>query len=174
MTKVRILSFDPGTANMGWSYIEGNLSTFEVTATEYFGVVKTTMDDGDFRQRIDILGEWLKIILYTHQPTHVAIEDFTEQGVQTGTTYKIMATLIENMRMVCRGLGHEADIMTNAEWKKIATGSKGLNKDQVKHFVSHKIPGAKEHYKGRTATHVWDACGVGYAKFMKLQQQGVN
>jgi Holliday junction resolvasome RuvABC endonuclease subunit len=169
MDKVRILSFDPGTANMGWAYIEGNLKTSEVYATEHFGVKKTTMNDGDFRERIDILGEWLKSTIYLHQPTHIAIEDFTEQGVQTGTTYKVMATLIENMRMVCRGLGHEADIMTNAEWKKIATGSKGLNKDQVKHFVAHKIPGAEKHYTGRTASHVWDSAGIGYAKFKKLQ-----
>lgn len=169
MDKVRILAFDPGTANMGWAYLEGELTNGIVQATEHFGVVKTTMDDGDFRRRIDILGGWMEEVIQLTSPTVIAIEDFTEQGVITGKTYKEMATLIEHMRMVSRMKNYEADIMTNEEWKRIATGSKGLNKNQVKHFVTNKVPKAVEFYKGRTATHVWDACGIGYAEFKKLQ-----
>lgn len=166
--QVRILGFDPGTANLGWARLDGHLGTGHIQATEHFGVAKTSLSDGDYRQRIDLLGEWFMETIECHKPTHIVIEDFTEQGVVTGTVYKEMATLIEHMRMVCRMLGHEATIYENAEWKKIATGSKGLNKDQVKHFVAHKIPQAKELYKGRTVTHVWDSAGIGYAKFKQL------
>lgn len=172
MNKVRILGFDPGTANLGWALLEGDSS--EAHATEYFGVLKTKKTDGDFRKRVDSLGNMMinlvNLLLHHEQfITHIAIEDFTEQGVETGTVYKEMATLIEHMRMVSRGLGHEAAIYTNAEWKKILTGSKGLNKDQVKHFVAHRITGASELYTGKTATHVWDACGIGYAHYLQIR-----
>jgi Holliday junction resolvasome RuvABC endonuclease subunit len=167
MAKVRILGFDPGTANMGWARLDGDTS--EIRATENFGVQKTSLSDGDFRKRIDILGDWMEGLIKFHNPSHLGIEDFTEQGVNAGKVYKEMATLIEHMRLVARGLGHEDVILTNSEWKMILTGSKGLNKDQVKHFVAHNVPNAKELYTGKTATHVWDACGIAYAKYFLIR-----
>lgn len=169
LAKVRILGFDPGTANMGWAVIETTTDASEVRATSLFGVMKTTMDDGDFRMRIDKLGELIKKLVYALEPDYIAIEDFTEQGVNSGKVYKEMATLIEHMRMAFRGMGLEAVIYTNSEWKKITTGSKGLNKEQVKHFVSHNVPFAKEFYRSNAATHVWDACGIAYARYLQLQ-----
>lgn len=166
---VRILAFDPGTASTGYGCIQGNIRTLEAKViTDFCGVIKTSITDGDVRKRIDDIGKEFKLLIEMTKPSHVVIEDFTEQGKQTGKTYKEMSWLIEHLRMAGREVGHEITIYENAEWKRIATGSKGLNKDQVKHFVSHKLKGT-EGFKKRTATHVWDACGIAYAKLKELQ-----
>ncbi len=103
----------------------------------------------------------------TLDPTHIVIEDFTEQGKLVGKTYKEMSWLIEHMRLVSRELGHEATIYENAEWKKIAVGASRLNKTQVKHFVAHRVANAGVLLKGRP-THIWDSVGIGYAKYIQL------
>lgn len=173
--KVRILAFDPGTASMGYGTIEGNLATAEVTAKKHFGVLKSSLEDGEVRKRIDLLGAEYLNLLHVIHPTHVVIEDFTEQGSRTSRTiYKDMGSLIEHLRMAGRSMGYDVSIFDNAFWKKTATGSSGLNKDQVKHFVAHKIPKAKELLGSRTANHVWDAYGIAYAKFKQLQGDFTN
>jgi len=167
--QVRILGVDPGTASTGYALINGNVRTLIASVvTNECATIKTSLEDGDVRERIDIIGRTFQELVMRLEPDFVAIEDFTEQGKQTGKTYKEMSWLIEHFRMAGREIGYEVTIFENAEWKKIATGSKGLNKDQVKHFVAHKISGT-EHFPKRTPTHVWDACGIAYAKLKQLQ-----
>lgn len=167
MELVRILSFDPGTADTGWSLIEGVLRK-EVKLTQHFGVLKTSMEDGDVRTRIDMLGEEMRGLVVRLDPTHIVIEDFTEQGKLVGKTYKEMSWLTEHMRLTGRELGHEVTIYENQEWKKIAVGASRLSKDQVKHFVAHRVANAGALLKGRP-THIWDSVGIGYAKYNELQ-----
>lgn len=165
MTVLRILSFDPGTAETGWSLVEGTEK--ELRLTEHFGVVKTSKEDGDVRFRIDRIGHEMRRLIEELAPTHVVIEDFTEQGKRVGTTYKEMSWLIEHMRMVGREMDHVVTIYENAEWKQLAVGASRLNKDQVKHFVAHRVADAGVYLKGRP-THIWDSVGIGYAKYKQL------
>lgn len=169
MEKVRILSFDPGTANMGYGVIEGNTITKVVELTSHYGVLKTTKADGDIRARVDKLGRKIALLLEALEVHYVVIEDYTEQGVRSGTTYKDMSILIEHMRMVCRAHGFEASIYTNSEWKRIAMGRGGLNKRQIQHFVKHTVKGVEKLGSRAVDTHVWDVVGIGYAKFRQLQ-----
>jgi hypothetical protein len=85
------------------------------------------------------------------------------------TTYKDMSILIENMRGVCTTMKRVPDIWTNAFWKKLATGSSGLKKHQIQHFVQHKVKGTELLGSRASDTHVWDAAGIAYAKFLQLQ-----
>lgn len=169
MEKVRILGFDPGTANTGYALLQGDIPSKVVELTNHFGVLRTKKEDGDIRSRIDQLGSDMKKLIAQLQPAHVVIEDFVEQGKLVGKTYKEMAFLIEHMRLAGREMGYEVTIYENGEWKKIAIGAYRLNKEQVKHFVAHNVKNAKEFLGSRTATHVWDSVGIAYAKYKQLQ-----
>lgn len=170
MEKVRILSFDPGTADMGWSAIEGYTERDTVSLTDFFGVLKTRKTDGTVRERIDMLGNSYAALIQELNPTHVVIEDFTEQGKLVGKTYKEMSWLTEHLRLVGRELGYDVTIYENGVWKKLASGAARLSKDQVKHLVAHRVEFARELLGERTPTHVWDSVGIGYAKFTELIQ----
>lgn len=168
MDYVKILGIDPGTASTGIGLIDGNIRTCEAfVVPDWCKTIKTSIEDGDVRERIDAIGIEIANIVTCTTPDFVVIEDFTEQGKRTGTVYKEMSWLVEHLRMTCRHLA-DTTIYENAEWKKLATGSKGLNKEQVKHFVANKISGT-EAFKKRTPSHVWDACGMAYAKLKQLQ-----
>ena len=169
MEKVRILAFDPGTANMGYAIVQGDVRTSNIELTDVYGVLTSSLKDGDIRTRVDLLSAKLAKLITATQPTHVTIEDYVEQGVRSGTTYKDMTMLIENMRLTCRTLGYEANILANAEWKKIAVGTKGLNKKQIQHFVTHRVKGTHVLGSRNSDTHVWDSVGIGYAQFKLLQ-----
>lgn len=169
--KVRILGFDPGTANTGYGCIEGNSS--EVKMTKHYGLLNTKKEDGEVRERIDTLGVMVRELVEIIKPTHIAIEDFTEQGKLVGKTYKEMAWLTEHLRMTTRELGYEVAIYENGEWKKQTMGVMRANKVQVQHFISHKIPGAKEALR-KQKDHVWDSVGIAYCKYTNLIKQGVK
>lgn len=174
MEVLRILSFDPGTAAMGWSLLDGDLTAASVELTEHFGVLRSSKQDGDVRSRIDSLGGSFDALIHAHHPTHVVIEDFTEQGKLVGKTYKEMSWLTEHLRLIGRSAGFEVTIYENAEWKKIATGAGRLSKDQVKHFVAHQVGQAQRRLGKRTPTHVWDSVGMGFAKFKQLRGEHDN
>lgn len=163
---VSILAFDPGTADTGWALLNGELDD-AIALTTHFGVLKTTQQDGDVRSRIDRIGEQMRSLIRVHSPTHIVIEDFTEQGKRVGKTYKEMSWLIEHMRLIGREEGFEVTIYENAQWKKLAVGASRLSKDQVKHFVGHLVQNTKV-LQGKP-THVWDSVGIGYAKYIDLQ-----
>jgi Holliday junction resolvasome RuvABC endonuclease subunit len=169
MEKVRILAFDPGTANCGWSLTIGDMETKTLRLSNFKGLFETSKEDGDIRKRADIIGEWMVDLIDLVTPTHITIEDYTEQGVRSGKTYKDMSILIENMRLTCRMKGFEARIRTNAEWKKLATGHAGLNKNQVMHFVRHKVQGTEILGSRGKDVHIWDTVGIAYAEFISLQ-----
>lgn len=168
MAKVRILGFDPGTANTGYGLIEGVINDIPAL-TQSNGVIKTTVKDGDVRDRIDAIGDKMRYLISHTKPTHIAIEDFTEQGKRVGTTYKEMAWLLEHMRLVSREMGFEAQIYTNAYWKKVTMGSAHVNKLQIQHFVTHHVTGAGNLLK-KQPTHVWDSVAIANCTFTLLKQ----
>jgi len=167
MERVRILAFDPGTASTGWGIYEGNISSGELRFIDG-GVIESSKVVGDIRKRVDRIGGSVKMLIQALAPTHVTIEDYTEQGVASGTTYKDMSILIEHMRMICRIEGYEASIRTNAEWKRIAVGTGGLNKTQIQHFVKHHVKGIEVLGSRKKDTHIWDTAGIAYAEFTML------
>lgn len=169
MDKVRILAFDPGTQNTGYAVLNGSLKTGKAELTKHFGVLKTTKHDGEIRERIDILGAGMKNLIDKLEPTHVAIEDFVEQGKFVGKTYKEMAFLIEHMRMAGRERGYEVSIYENGAWKKQTMRATRVNKTQVQHFISHKLPNAKK-ILNKQPDHVWDSVGIAYCEFLLLMQ----
>jgi Holliday junction resolvasome RuvABC endonuclease subunit len=169
---VRILAFDPGTANMGYSTLQGNTKQ-NIAALDgaHFGVLKTSKWNGtaevEIRERIDRLGAMIKQRIIDIEPTHIAIEDFVEQGKLVGKTYKEMAYLTEHIRLLTRELGVPATIYPNGVWKKKTLGIMRANKAQVQHYVAHKLPEAVELLK-KQPDHVWDSAGIGYCKWLDI------
>jgi Holliday junction resolvasome RuvABC endonuclease subunit len=171
MSVVKILAFDPGTANMGYSELVGDTLTKKIVLTSVFGTLHTKKWDGDIelkiRDRIDDLGRQIRQGIEIAKPTHVAMEDFVEQGKLVGKTYKEMAYLTEHMRILTRELGVPATIYPNGDWKKKTMNARRATKQQVQHYVSHKLPEtiillAKE------ADHVWDSVGIGYCLWLDI------
>lgn len=176
MPLIKILAFDPGTANTGYATLTGNTSTSEVHLAPYFGVQKTAKRDTNgneisIRERIDCLGVGMRTLITALTPTHIAMEDFVEQGKFVGKTYKEMAYLTEHMRLVGREMGLEVTIYANGYWKKQTMKSSGTTKEQVQHFVSHKLPEAKALFI-KQPNHVWDSAGIGYCKWLEILSEG--
>lgn len=173
---VRILAFDPGTANTGHSLLLGDIGSSEISIGN-FGVLRTSkMEHGrevSIRSRIDHLGDMINTLIYETKPTHIAMEDFVEQGKYVGKTYKEMSYLIEHMRLLGRQAGHEVWIFSNAFWKRKTLGISGTNKKQIQHYVAHNIPGAGVLLQGRPE-HVWDSVGIGFCLFKMLVDRGTN
>lgn len=172
MAIVRILAFDPGTANMGYSTLNGDTKSNVVAlGGAYFGVLKTSKwkegSEVPIRERLDNLGLGARQLIHTVEPTHIVIEDFVEQGRRVGKTYKEMAFLIEHMRLLGRDFGIEVDIYANGYWKKQTMNAPHASKVQVQHFVAHRLPEAKQILKGQP-DHVWDSVGIGYCKWLEL------
>lgn len=168
-TEVVILSFDPGTSNLGYAELRGNPMTSEALIGDYFGVFKTNKwEDGEevlMRNRIDVLGKCVKNLVTVVKPDLIAMEDFIEQGKRVGKTYKEMASLTEHLRLVFRELGHEAMIYNNGLWKKKTLGATNASKVQVQHYVKHKIANADE-LLHKKPDHVWDSAGIGYCRWL--------
>lgn len=173
---VRILGIDPGTANCGYATIEGDLNTGTAVLlpSRCYGVVNTSISEGNVRERIDRIGEDVKLIVRQHsKPTHIAIEDFTEQGKRVGKTYKEMAWITEHLRMIGRELGYDVDIYENGYWKKHTLGIMRASKDQVQHYLGHKVEGAERlRSLPKSYNHIWDSVGIAYCKFLLLLGQG--
>lgn len=166
---VRILGIDPGTESTGWSVLNGwdEFKDIQDIRIEQFGVMKTKKADGDLRKRVDMLGEQLTEIIKAECITHVAFEDFVQQGVRAGMVLYDMATLLEHFRMVSRSHSIEPRIYPNAEWKQRTLGSRQPNKKQVQHYVTNKLPEAARLLQGQP-DHVWDSVGIGYCLWKEL------
>lgn len=167
---IRILSLDTGTANTAYAFLIGDLKAINLHT---FGMVKTTKKENGIevpvRERIDRIGSRLISITEMLNPTHVAFEDFTEQGKFIGKTYKEMAWLTEHLRMLFKELGHEPSIFENGYWKKQLMGAMRVNKHQVQHYVSHRLPKTKV-LLANQPDHVWDSIGVGLCQYKLLQR----
>lgn len=167
---VRIVGVDPGTANTGYSLLSGNTAprTGYAHLTDY-GVWRTKKDEAwDVRDRIDYISNQLQAFITATKATHLAIEDFTEQGKLVGKTYKEMSWIVENFRGVGRTLGLPTAVYANAEWKKILLRARQANKHQVMHYVGINVLGAAQHLVGQP-DHVWDSAAVGYCMFKQLK-----
>ena len=170
---VRILAFDPGTANMGFATLSGFVSPQSDTMpqlTNDWGILHTNVSEGDVRTRIDALGDGMAQLIERIQPTHVAIEDFTEQGKRVGKTYKEMAWLTEHLRMVGRALNYDIAIYENGYWKRKTLGIRGATKVQVQHFLRHHVQGSEALiHLPKNKNHIWDSVGVGYCLYTELK-----
>jgi len=168
METVRILSFDMGTANTACSMIVGNLK-YNTKGLSGFRMIKTDKSFGSVRDRIDYIGEEARKVIQQADPTHIAIEDFTEQGKFVGKTYKEMAWLTEHFRILGRELGYEVAIYENGYWKKVTMGAMRVNKQQVQHYVCTQLPEAST-MLARQPDHVWDSVGIGLCCWKLLQR----
>lgn len=166
MKEISILAVDPGTANLGYVVLRGNLATKAVFIA-CFGVLKTQKVDGSIRERLDLLGGQVKDIIAKEKPAYFVMEDFIEQGKRVGKTYKEMAFLTEHLRLVGSMCSVPTTIYTNARWKKLTLKSSGVNKLQVQHYVSHKLIGSAA-LLGKAPSHVWDSVAIGYCKWLEL------
>lgn len=167
--EVRILGLDPGTANTGYSHLIGNVESREINIHS-FGLLKTTKVNGgakEVRERVDTLGAGLRKLIAEYRPTHLAIEDFTEQGKLVGKTYKEMSWLVEHFRMVGRELGLSVAVYENAEWKRTLLKAGHANKAQVQHYVTHRLSEARE-LLHKQPDHVWDSVAIGLCTFASL------
>jgi Holliday junction resolvasome RuvABC endonuclease subunit len=181
MGNIKILAFDPGTANLGYAALTGtiqnSLSSSEVHLAKYFGVLKTSKwaDTKEvlLSDRLDILGTMTKKLINEVKPDYIAMEDFTEQGKRVGKTYKEMAYLTEHLRLLARSLNTEATIYTNACWKKQTLKTGHASKIQVKHYVSNMIPEAANVLKNQP-DHVWDSVGIAYCKWLEILNINFN
>lgn len=171
MSIITILAFDPGTANMGYSVLVGDTSTKTIVLSEVFGTLHTKKREGEadipIRDRIDKLGINVRGLIYKVNPSHVAMEDFVEQGKLVGKTYKEMAYLTEHMRILTTELGVPAHIYANGEWKKLTMNAMRANKKQVQHYVAHKLPETARMLV-KQPDHVWDSIGIGYCLWLEI------
>jgi len=70
---MRIIGIDPGTATVGYAFVDGNKKN--PTILDY-GVLTTAARDKEFMpDRLVELGEDLEILLQKFKPTHAMIED---------------------------------------------------------------------------------------------------
>ena len=165
---VSILAFDPGTANLGYMVLRGNPKTSEVQVTSSYGVFRTNKwvkgVEALPRDRLDILGTYIRALINVSKPDFIAMEDFVEQGKRVGKTYKEMSYLIEHLRLMCRAEGYEATIYSNGAWKKKTLGATNASKIQVQHFVRCKIKGTE--CLSSEPDHVWDSAGIGYCRWL--------
>lgn len=171
MAQCVITGFDIGTQNTGYGVLIGDTKTKKVRIHS-FGMIRTGKKDGDVRRRIDLIGGQVEQVLKSLNATHIAVEDFTSQGnraKRSGKTSQDMSFLVEHIRMLGRMLGYEVDIYPNAYWKKRTLGISGASKQQVIHYVSWKLPEAKEMLK-KQPDHVWDGVGIAYCKWLELVQ----
>jgi Holliday junction resolvasome RuvABC endonuclease subunit len=164
-----ITGFDIGTQNTGYGVLIGDTKTKNACIHD-FGMIRTNKRTGDIRKRIDLIGDQIEQVLKSVKATHIAIEDYTSQGnraKQSGKTSQDMSFLVEHIRMLGRMIGYEVDIYPNAYWKKKTLGIGGATKNQVIHYVSWKLPEAKELLK-KQPDHVWDSVGIAYCKWLEL------
>lgn len=162
--EVRIIGVDAGTANTGWCHLVGDMKSRKIYL-QAFGMLTTSKEDGDVRARIDMLGYALRNRIKDNGATHLAVEDFTEQGKIVGKTYKEMSWLTEHFRMVGREMGVETDIYPNAYWKKVLLKAPHASKVQVEHYVRMHLA---EAHSLKVPNHVWDSIAVGLCKFKLL------
>ena len=166
---VKILAFDPGTANLGYAPLYCNTATSEARIREYYGVFKTskrtrTEEEVSIRERIDALGNNVSALIRAVNPDFIAMEDFVEQGKFVGKIYKEMSYLTEHLRLVCRKMGYEVTIYPNGVWKKKTLNATNASKLQVQHYINRKVLGAELLLK--EPDHVWDSVGIAYCRWL--------
>lgn len=166
MELVRILAFDTGTANTAGALLVGNLKHGTVDFGG-FRMITTKKEFGSVRERIDFIGNEVRELIRQSEPTHMAFEDFTEQGKFVGKTYKEMAWITEHFRLIGREMGLPTSIYENGAWKKRTLKAMRASKEQVQHYLTHKLPGIGSKL-AKQPNHVWDAVGIGYCQWLDL------
>lgn len=177
MAIITILSFDPGTANLGYSLLRGDTDASTIQITDTLGVLNTSKYENGvelhIRERIDHLGLNITHLVEKVKPSCISMEDFVEQGRFVGKTYRDMAYLTEHLRMLTRDLGTPATIYPNGYWKKQTLGIMRASKKQVQHYISHKLPEAAT-LLAKQPDHVWDSVGIGYCMWLELLKNKQN
>jgi Holliday junction resolvasome RuvABC endonuclease subunit len=160
-----VLGIDPGTSNLGY----GLVTEREI---QEFGTIKLSKNDFEtLRHQVDCMGNNVRLLIRTYRPDAIVLEDFIEQGKNTGKTYKEMVMLTEHLRMVARSCNMEANIYTNGFWKRKTLKATRATKRQVQHYIKNKFPEASELLK-RQPSHVWDAVCIAYCHILVAKEQG--
>ena len=163
-----IMGIDPGTVNLGYGLID--TANNGVTIRD-FGTIRLRRSDfSSMYEHIDCMGKNVRLFTESLKPDEVVMEDFVEQGINSGKNYKEMAYIIEHLRLILRSLGYEAYIYSNGFWKKQTLKASKASKTQIKHYVSNNIPGASEALKNES-THVWDSVCIAYCRYMILRRE---
>lgn len=158
---INILGIDTGTQNTGCIILQGDLTTKTVRLLDW-KMIRTTKKDGTVRERIDRITDKIALYVKENSIDYIVLEDFTEQGIRTGTTHKEMAWLTEAIRSLGAKLNIPTFVFENKDWKKKTLGIYRANKKQVKHYIHWKLPESK-HLLKKCPNHVFDAAGIGYA-----------
>ena len=171
ISHVRILSFDTGTANTGYSVLDGDVPSRSIRlfSSGMIRTKKTSEGPSDVRARIDYIGEQFKALVKQFKPSHVVCEDFTEQGKYVGKTYKEMAWMTEHFRLLGREMGYDVIIYENGYWKKKTLGAARASKKQVDHYVRHKLAGM---LPDKMSVHIIDSIGIGLCLWKEILDRG--
>lgn len=165
-TKINILGIDTGTRNTGCSVLTGDLASQTVYLSD-FCIIRTTKKDGSVRERIDQITNKIAAYVERGNIDYIVIEDFTEQGVRTGTIHKEMSWLTEAIRSLGMRLNCKTIVYENKEWKKKTLKIYRATKKQVQHYVHWKFPEAKKKLKGQP-DHIFDSIAIGHALWLEL------
>lgn len=173
MSRYRILALDLGSSNTGYGFLVGDHTQL---AIKDFGVIRSSPKQGPIRQRIDYILNEITQLVHHHHPNYFVFEDFTAQGRRAKAAGKIgqhMSFLTESVRGLARFLDFETVIYPNDQWKKLTLGIRTATKEQVKHYVSWKIPQSKA-LLARQPSHVWDAVCIAYCHYLTLLERSDN
>lgn len=163
---INILGIDTGTRNTGYSLLQGDTQNQTIRLLDW-EMIQTTKKDGDVRTRIDQITNKITTYIQHNDINYIALEDFTEQGIRTGTTHKEMAWLTEAIRSLGMQLNLKTIVYENKEWKKRTLGIYRATKKQVQHYVHWKLPETKQLLKS-SSNHIYDSVGIGYALWLDL------
>jgi Holliday junction resolvasome RuvABC endonuclease subunit len=112
------------------------------------------------RQRLDQISNDITKLVAEVEPKYVAMEDFVYYG-NRGQTTSSMPVLIENIRMLGKGMGYDVAIYTNAYWKSILLKNHTADKHQVEHRVHMLLNlDAAIWNKSDPKTHMRDAMAI--------------
>ena len=129
---MKVIGIDPGTAIVGWSYLEFDESGDAIKDSLEYGAITT--DAGlEMPDRLVIISEELVEIIDKFSPSVVGVEDlFFSKNVKTAITVAQARGVI---LQVARSKGMEVIEMTPPQVKEFVTGYGNAGKAQVQASV---------------------------------------
>lgn len=127
----KILGIDPGTAILGWSYLEADGGDPIKSSVEYGAI--TTKAGLDMSDRLVIIHDEFEAILKKYKPEYVGIEEvFFSKNVKTAITVAQARGVVV---MMARKAGAKVMHFKPNEIKESVTGYGGADKSQMQNMV---------------------------------------